>query len=67
MTGQVLHADGVSVSCDEPVEFTVDWVIHINMDVFDWTDFNGNKVYIRASPISLIVTVLCTYYLIAQG
>jgi len=66
--GQVLHADPIGVSSNEPDGFTIDWaVIRLNKDAFNWADFKGNKVYIGKYSISLINAMLHTYTFIAQG
>lgn len=61
--GDVLFADPIGVSSDGPEGYTRDWaVIKIRKDAFA-DDFQGNKMYIGTSPISLINIMLFTYAL----
>jgi hypothetical protein len=65
--GHVLHTDPVGVSSG-PEGFTIDWaVVKLSDNAFDWAEFQGNKVYISTSPISLINPILFTYNLSYKG
>jgi hypothetical protein len=58
--GHVLYADPIGISSDG---YTRDWaVIKIRKDAFA-DDFQGNRIYIGTSPISLKTTILFTYTL----
>jgi len=61
--GHVLFVDPIGVSSEGPDGYTRDWAaLKIRKDAFG-EDFQGNKIYIGSSLISLIHSMLYTYTL----